>query len=70
MNWAIAFALFAASVWTAHALAQSIGGNQGIGGGSGGGGTVIVGTPCTAGAIDLSLSTGCNMPQFINGVIP
>ena len=25
-------------------------------------------TSCTAGALDLSLVTGCNMPQFIMGV--
>lgn len=27
-------------------------------------------TPCTAGAIDLSLSTGCNLPFYIGGVFP
>lgn len=25
---------------------------------------------CTAGAIDLSLPTGCNLPLFIGGILP
>jgi hypothetical protein len=28
------------------------------------------GTGCTAGAIDLSLTTGCNIPFFIGGIFP
>jgi hypothetical protein len=28
------------------------------------------GVSCTAGAIDLSLLTGCNIPLFIGGVLP
>lgn len=28
------------------------------------------GTPCTAGALDLSLTTGCNIPFYVGGVFP
>lgn len=27
-------------------------------------------TPCTAGAFDLSLPTGCNLPFYLGGIIP
>ena len=27
-------------------------------------------TPCGAGAFDLSLTTGCNVPFYVGGVIP
>jgi hypothetical protein len=33
--------------------------------GSGGGGTA-----CTAGSLDLSLTTGCNVPFYVGGVFP
>ncbi len=39
-------------------------GDSGAPCGSGGG------TPCTAGAIDLSLTTGCNLPFYVGGVFP
>jgi hypothetical protein len=28
------------------------------------------GSGCTAGAIDLSLSTGCNIPFYVGGIFP
>ena len=80
MKWVLAFVVLG----TGLALAQDITGGLNntpkqllkgglnnsfgviVGGGGGGGG----GTACTAGAIDLSLSTGCNIPQFMDGVIP
>lgn len=27
-------------------------------------------TPCTAGSVDLSLTTGCNIPFYVGGIFP
>jgi hypothetical protein len=32
--------------------------------------TSTTGSSCTAGAIDLSLTTGCNLPQYLGGIFP
>jgi hypothetical protein len=34
------------------------------------GGGVAPVNSCTAGAIDLSLSTGCNLPFYVGGIFP
>jgi len=33
-------------------------------------GTRVVASVCVAGAADLSLTTGCNVPFFLNGIMP
>jgi hypothetical protein len=45
-------------------VAQFTIGDAGAPCGSGGG------TPCTAGGLDLSLTTGCNIPFYVGGVFP
>jgi hypothetical protein len=48
-------------VWVNSNTIADAGAPCGIGGG---------GTPCTAGGLDWSLTTGCNIPFLIGGVFP
>ena len=54
-------------IGSAHAAKVWLFGNGGAGvfGGGGSGPTA-----CTPGAIDLSLTTGCNIPFYVGGIFP